>query len=35
MQTEIEKMFGGAEAGPGMMITPFSFPQFEPGDLNI
>ncbi|KAH3963941.1 hypothetical protein HBI25_097790 [Parastagonospora nodorum] len=32
--SEIEKMFG-AETGPGMMITPYSFPTFEPGDLNI
>ncbi|KAL5121030.1 hypothetical protein ACEQ8H_000879 [Pleosporales sp. CAS-2024a] len=34
--SEIEKMFGPAEAGgPGgmMMITPYSFPQFEPGDI--
>ncbi|KAH7394049.1 hypothetical protein DE146DRAFT_679330 [Phaeosphaeria sp. MPI-PUGE-AT-0046c] len=32
---EIEKMFGSAETVSGMMVPPFSFPQFEPSDLNM
>ncbi|KAF2033375.1 hypothetical protein EK21DRAFT_59107 [Setomelanomma holmii] len=30
---DIEKMFGGSEMGSGMLIPPFTFPQFSPSDL--
>jgi hypothetical protein len=34
-QNEIDKMFGSAETVSGMMVPPFSFPQFEPSDLTM
>ncbi|KAF2827347.1 hypothetical protein CC86DRAFT_348722 [Ophiobolus disseminans] len=30
---DIEQMFGGAEMGAGMLIPPFTFPQFSASDL--
>ncbi|KAF1920543.1 hypothetical protein BDU57DRAFT_18010 [Ampelomyces quisqualis] len=32
---EIDKMFGHAESGSVMMMPPYTFPQFQPGDLNM
>jgi hypothetical protein len=33
IQNEIDMMFGGYEAGSGMLIPPFSFPQFDASDF--
>jgi hypothetical protein len=35
LQNEIDKMFGHGESGSVMMMPPYTFPQFQPGDLNM
>jgi hypothetical protein len=33
MQNEIDMMFGGSDVGSGMLVPPFSFPQFDARDF--